>query len=65
MDREALTAVIALTVSAVWAVAAIASFVVRDYTALGIVTPVMLIVAGFLFGLRTAKNNNSGNGGRG
>lgn len=52
MDREKLTTIVTLLVAGVWAVVTLASLVVREYTVLGAITPVMLIVAGFLFGIR-------------
>ena len=57
-SRDLLTTAIALAVCAVWSITAVASLVIREYTALTIVTPVMLIVAGFLFGLRINRNGN-------
>jgi hypothetical protein len=58
MNRETLTTIIALAVSFVWTAVALASLFLKDYTALGIVTPVMLIVAGFLFGLKVTRDTN-------
>ena len=58
MGREQLTTVMALIVSGVWAIVAIASLLIKEYTALTVVTPVMLIVAGFLFGVKVTKNGN-------
>jgi hypothetical protein len=60
MGREQLTTVLALIISFVWSVVAIASLVIKEYTALTVVTPVMLIVAGFLFGVSVTKNGNGG-----
>ena len=61
MDREQLITVLALLISLVWAIVALASLVIHEYTALTAVTPVMLVVSGFLFGLKVTKNGN-GNG---
>jgi hypothetical protein len=47
VNRETATTILAFVVSGVWAIVALASLYLKDYTALGIVTPVMLIVAGF------------------
>ena len=60
-NRDLLTTVIALAVCAVWSVAAVTSLVTQEYTPLTVITPVMLIVAGFLFGLKINRNGN-GNG---
>jgi hypothetical protein len=57
MPRERLITVLALMISAVWSIVAIASLLIKEYTALTVVTPVMLIVAGFLFGVKAASNN--------
>ena len=56
--RDLLSTVLALTISFVWATVAIASLFIHEYTALTIVTPVMLVVSGFLFGLKVTKNGN-------
>jgi hypothetical protein len=45
-------AFIALIVVFVWAILAISTLLTQNYTALGAVTPVMMIVVGFLFGYR-------------
>ena len=61
--RDLLTTVLALIVSLVWATVALASLIIKQYTALTVVTPVMLVVASFLFGLKVTKNGNgNGNG---
>ena len=62
-DRDLVSTVIALMISAVWSIVAVASLIIREYTALTIVTPVMLVVAGFLFGLKVTRNDKNGNGG--
>ena len=56
--RDLLTTALALIISAVWAATAIASIFTHEYTALSVVTPVMLIVAGFMFGLRVTKDKD-------
>ena len=55
-ERDRLIYIIALTVAAVWAVVSLVSLLIEDYTGLTIVTPVMVIVAGFLFGIK--RNGN-------
>lgn len=55
MQREQLTTALAIVVAAVWAVAALAAILNGRTTVLAAITPVMLIVAGFLFGYRTAS----------
>jgi hypothetical protein len=53
MVHERLTAYFAVVVLSVWAVVALVSLYTESYTALTAITPVMLIVAGFLFGYRS------------
>jgi len=60
-SRDLLTTVIALAVCAVWSIVAVTSLITQEYTPLTVVTPVMLIVSGFLFGLKINRNGN-GNG---
>lgn len=57
--RDLLASVLALIVSFVWATVALASLFIHEYTALTIVTPVMLIVSGFLFGIKVTKNGKA------
>jgi hypothetical protein len=54
--RDLLTSLLSLIISLVWATVAISSLFIHEYTALTVVTPVMLIVSGFLFGLKVTKN---------
>lgn len=49
MDKKFATG-LAFGISGIWAVVTIASMLAKDYTALEVITPVMLIVAGFAFG---------------
>lgn len=49
MTREQLITVIAIVVGGVWAVVALYSLFLQQFVVLEAVTPVMLIVAGFLF----------------
>ena len=58
MNRDELVYIIALIVAGVWAIVSLVSLLLKDYTGLTIVTPVMVIVAGFLFGFK--KNGNGG-----
>ena len=58
LDRDQLLVVIALIVAIVWAVTTLVSLLIRDYTALGIVTTVMLPVATFLFAVK--RNGHGG-----
>jgi len=67
MTKDNLTTLLALVVAGVWATVAIASLIIQEYAALTAVTPVMLVVAGFLFGVKggVSKNGNgNGNGNR-
>lgn len=59
MSRESLVLWFAVGVGGVWGIVTIVSLFGRDYTVLGIITPVMLIVSGFLFGHRTGNGKNS------
>lgn len=61
MRRDTLISVISLVVSFAWLCVALVSLLIRDYTALTIVTPVMLVVTGVLYGKAPVKNGN-GNG---
>lgn len=49
---------IAGAVVSVWTITALASVITNNYTSLGAVTPVMMIVAGFLFGTRSNGNGS-------
>lgn len=51
--------IIAGAVVGVWSITALASVLTRDYTSLGAVTPVMMIVSGFLFGSRNSNGSSS------
>lgn len=53
---------IAGAVVCVWTITALASVITNNYTSLGAVTPVMMIVAGFLFGTKTNGNGKSKRG---
>lgn len=47
---DEIAAPIALLIAVIWAIVAIGAVVTDRYTALSIVTPVVLVVAGALFG---------------
>jgi hypothetical protein len=49
LSRHELRMIIGLTVAMVWLIMSIGGLVIRDYTPLSVVTPVMLVVTGFLF----------------
>ena len=53
---------IAGVVTFVWAATALSTVYTGNFVALGSVTPVMMIVAGFLFGYRVELKKPSGNG---
>jgi len=57
MNKESLTTILALLIAVVWSLVAISSVITKEYNSLGIITPVMLIVAGFLFGYKKNGNN--------
>jgi ATP/ADP translocase len=59
LNRNALTTIVAIVVTVVWSIATLVALARKDYTGLSIVTPVMLVVAGFLFGLRERRNGSS------
>jgi ATP/ADP translocase len=52
--------IIAGAVVGVWSITALASIITSDYTSLGAVTPVMMIVSGFLFGSRSSNGKSNG-----
>jgi hypothetical protein len=62
VDKELLIVIIALLVGGVWAITVLVSLLTREYTALTAITPVMLIVCGFLFGVREKVRNGNGKG---
>ena len=57
-SRDTLTTSLALLISVVWAIIALASIFTREYAALTVVTPVMLVASGFLFGIKVSKNGD-------
>jgi ATP/ADP translocase len=57
VNRERLTTILALVICSVWTVAAAAAIVTGDTIVLAAITPVMLIVAGFMFGFRAAASD--------
>ena len=59
MSKDTLTTILALMIALVWSIVAISSVITKDFNSIAIITPVMLIVAGFLFGY---KRGNDGNG---
>lgn len=48
---------IAVMVATIWFLAAIVAFFTANFEELGIITPVMMIVVGFVFGYRSGANN--------
>ena len=58
LSRDQLLTLVALIVVSVWAVTTLASLIIRDYTALGIVTTVVVPVCTFLFAIK--RNGNGG-----
>lgn len=65
MKKDTVVITLALSITSVWSIAALASIITHDYSALSIVTPVMLIVAGFLFGRKNVIKGTSGANGNG
>lgn len=64
MRQDKLTTIIALVVVVMWAIAIGAGIATSNFSALAAISPVMLIICGFLFGRRTSGNGNGhGNGG--
>lgn len=55
MGGERLRLIVAAVVTAVWGLAAVAGIITKDYTGLGIVTPVMMLIGGFLFSFGRTK----------
>lgn len=66
MASDSLRTVIALAVAFCWTVTVLTSLFTSQYKALEVVTPVMMIVTGFLFGyqiqINRARRNGGGNG---
>lgn len=63
MVSERLRNGIAALVAGVWGLAALAGILTHDYTGLGIVTPVMMLIGGFLYGAKhETKKIENGNG---
>lgn len=58
VKRDQLVYILALIVAGVWAIVSLVSLLIGDYTGLTIVTPVMVIVAGFVFGFKRNGNAN-------
>jgi hypothetical protein len=60
LDREQLIIRFALAVLGIWCLVVLVSLVLKDYTVLTAITPVMLIVTGFLFGFRGDGKGKNG-----
>ena len=50
---------LALGITAVWAVSYIVAVVKNNYTGVGIITPVMVVAAGYLMGSEFMKRNGT------
>jgi hypothetical protein len=50
VSRHQLRVIIGLTVASIWTIVTIGGLIIQDFTPLTVVTPVMLVVVGFLFG---------------
>jgi hypothetical protein len=61
-DHDKLAVGFAVVVIVVWVLAVFGSAWRRDYTALSIITPLMLTVAGWLYFRRNGKNKNENGG---
>lgn len=63
--RERLAILLAVVVGMVWSVVAIASVVIGEYTAVTVITPVMLLVVGYAVGVKPGDiiSKNGRNGG--
>jgi ATP/ADP translocase len=55
---EIMAVPIAVAVTVVWVVTALVTLKTHDYTPLSIVTPVMLLSAGAVFGVRVRRNGS-------
>jgi hypothetical protein len=47
---------VSIVVIGAWVASVAAGLITSDYTALGVTTPVMLILAGYAFGIKITKN---------
>lgn len=59
MRNDSLRTILAIVITVVWAVAAIASVLQQQFKTLEVVTPVMMIVTGFLFGYQISVKRNT------
>lgn len=55
-----LTYPVGIVVVTVWTISVIGGFITKDFTPLTITTPVMLILAGYAFGLTITKGGKNG-----
>jgi hypothetical protein len=62
--RERYALVFAFTILGVWVVVATVSLVLGDYTELGIVTPALMLAAGYMFGVKWLPTGKDDDGTR-
>jgi hypothetical protein len=57
VNRDQLKIIFALAIGVVWIIVTVVSVITKEYAALTAVTPVMLVVAGFLFGYKGSNGS--------
>jgi cytochrome c oxidase assembly factor CtaG len=62
MDKDDIAFIASGVILLVWLFSAIYGSFTHDYEALQLVTPVMLILAGYLFGIEIVRRRKNGNG---
>jgi hypothetical protein len=62
MDQNDLLWVTSLIVLALWALAAVSGIITGDYEALQLITPIMLLLAGYIFGAEALRARRDRNG---
>lgn len=59
MSNDKVRTYIAFWVTGVWGITVVAAIFIKDYTVLKIITPVVLIVMGFLFGFKDPRKSSN------
>lgn len=57
MDRERLAFILAGVIAMVWVFTAVVATLTKDYSGLSIVTGIMVLAAGWAFGLGSSRRN--------
>jgi hypothetical protein len=62
LQRDRLILPVAAVVLAAWSASLAAGIITQAYTALTVTTPVMLVLAGYVFGVGIVRSRENGNG---